>query len=271
MGAGIAQIAALSGMQVVLHDESPAALQSALERIAREIRRRVEKGSLPPDQEHLILTSIHPAQRLEDLSSATAMIEAAAEDLAVKQKIFRDISAIARPDAILATNTSSLRVSAIAAAALRPSTVVGMHFFNPPTLMPLVEVVRGAQTSDEVLQQARDLASRLGKITVVCKDTPGFIVNRIARPFYGEALRLLGEKAADVETIDRIARQEGGFRMGPFELMDLIGIDINYAVTCSVYEQFSRNPRFVPHPIQQQMVESGRLGRKTKQGFYRYE
>jgi 3-hydroxybutyryl-CoA dehydrogenase len=146
-----------------------------------------------------------------------------------------------------------------------------MHFFNPPPVMKLVEVVRGRQTSDETVNSTRELAERLGKVTVVCKDTPGFIVNRVARPFYGEALRLLGEGVAPVEEIDRIVRLSGGFKMGPFELMDLIGIDVNYAVTKSVYEQFFHEPRFRPHPIQRQMVEAGTLGRKTKRGFYSYE
>ena len=270
MGSGIAQVAALSDMDVLLYDASPSALESALERIAQESRRRLEKGTLSGAEATRLASAIHPARRLQELRDAEVMIEAAAEVLAVKQQIFRDISAISRPNSLLATNTSSLSITAIATAAAIPSSVVGMHFFNPPTVMNLVEVVRGTHTSEEILRRTIDLAVRMRKTPVVCRDTPGFIVNRLARPFYGEALRLLGENAADVETIDRIVRREGGFKMGPFELMDLIGIDINYAVTRSVYEQFSRDPRFLPHPIQKQMVDAGLLGRKTKRGFYRY-
>lgn len=270
MGSGIAQVAALSDMDVLLYDASPSALESALERIAQESRRRLEKGTLSGAEATRLASAIHPARSLQELRDAEVMIEAAAEVLAVKQQIFRDISAISRPNSLLATNTSSLSITAIATAAAIPSSVVGMHFFNPPTVMNLVEVVRGTHTSEEILRRTIDLAVRMRKTPVVCRDTPGFIVNRLARPFYGEALRLLGENAADVETIDRIVRREGGFKMGPFELMDLIGIDINYAVTRSVYEQFSRDPRFLPHPIQKQMVDAGLLGRKTKRGFYRY-
>ncbi len=205
------------------------------------------------------------------MGNADFIIEAVAEDLNVKKEIFKKLDAIVAPEAILTSNTSSLSISAIASLTKTPESVVGMHFFNPPALMKLVEVVRGRQTSDETTKTACDLALRMKKIPVVCKDTPGFIVNRVARPFYGEALRLLAEGVATVEEIDMIVKMEGGFKMGPFELMDLIGIDVNYAVTKSVYEQFFHEPRFRPHPIQRQMVEAGTLGRKTKKGFYTYK
>jgi 3-hydroxybutyryl-CoA dehydrogenase len=192
------------------------------------------------------------------------------EDLDVKREIFRKLDQIAPPDGILATNTSSLSITSIASMTSTPESVIGMHFFNPPTAMRLIEIVRGRQTSEATVDRIREFALALKKTPVVCSDTPGFIVNRVARPFYGEALRLLGEGVAPVEEIDRIVRESGGFKMGPFELMDLIGIDVNYAVTRSVYEQFFHEPRFRPHPLQRQMVEAGTLGRKTKKGFYTY-
>lgn len=270
MGCGIAQVAALSHLQVILYDVSTAALTVAMKRIKEDFRLATGKGRLGATEATEALSCIHPRKALSDLRDADFVVEATAEELEVKKEVFRKLDAIVGPKAILATNTSSLSVTAIAASTRTPESVVGMHFFNPPTAMTLVEVVRGAQTSDDTVRRTCHLAVAMKKTPIVCKDAPGFIVNRVARPFYGEALRLLDEKVADVETIDRIVRREGGFKMGPFELMDLIGIDINYAVTMSVYQQFFQEPRFRPHPIQRQMVESERLGRKTKHGFYRY-
>lgn len=270
MGGGIAQVAALSGFEVILHDVSADALKLAMDRTKEDFRRSVEKGRLRPVDATKGLAGIHPRKNFGDMGNADFIVEAAIEDLKAKQEIFRKLDAIVRPDVILATNTSSLSITAVAALTKAPDSVVGMHFFNPPPLMKLVEIVRGKQTSDATAKTAVDLAIKMGKTPVVCRDTPGFIVNRVARPFYGEALRLLGEGVATVEEIDRIVKLEGGFKMGPFELMDLIGIDVNYAVTKSVYEQFFQEPRFKPHPIQRQMVEAGTLGRKTKKGFYSY-
>jgi len=270
MGSGIAQVASLAGLEVVLHDVSNDALKLAMERIKSDLRRSVEKGRLTSTQATELLARIHPRKTFSDLGEAEFVIEAAIENLNVKREIFKKLDAIVPPDAVLATNTSSLSITAIGSLTATPASVVGMHFFNPPPLMRLVEVVRGAQTSDHTVQVATELAQKMDKVPVVCKDTPGFIVNRVARPFYGEALRLLGENVASVEVIDRIIKMEGGFRMGPFELMDLIGIDVNYAVTKSVYEQFFHEPRFRPHSIQRQMVEAGTLGRKTGKGFYTY-
>jgi len=271
MGTGIAQVAALADFNVLIYDVSADALQRGIERIRDDFARGVEKGRITQQQSDQALAALHVHSTLNPLGRSDFIIEAAVEDLAVKRELFKRLDDILPATAIMASNTSALSITSIAVATRRPALVVGMHFFNPPTLMRLVEVVRGAQTSDECVNATRDLAGKLGKVPVVCRDTPGFIVNRVARPFYGEALRLLGEGVASVEEIDRIIRLSGGFRMGPFELMDLIGIDVNYAVTKSVYEQFFHEPRFRPHPIQRQMVEAGTLGRKTKRGFYPYK
>jgi 3-hydroxybutyryl-CoA dehydrogenase len=271
MGGGIAQVAALSGFDVILHDISAEVLKSAMERIKADFRHSTDKGRLSATEATEALSAIHPRRNFGDMGNADFIIEAAIEDLNAKKEIFKELDAIVAPDVVLSTNTSSLSITAIASLTKTPESVVGMHFFNPPPLMKLVEVVRGKQTSDETAKTAYDLAMKMNKVPVLCKDTPGFIVNRIARPFYGEALRLLGEGVASVETIDKIVKLEGGFKMGPFELMDLIGIDVNHAVTKSVYEQFFHEPRFRPHPIQRQMVEAGTLGRKTKKGFYTYK
>ncbi len=270
MGSGIAQVSAMAGLDVVLHDVSADVLQIAMGKIKESLRGGVEKGKFTPEQSTKALAAIHPRRHFAELAHADFIIEAAIEDLNTKKEIIGNLDAVVRPDVILATNTSSLSVTSIGAFARTPGNVVGMHFFNPPPLMKLVEVVRGNYTSDAAVKTTVDLAVRMRKTPVVCKDTPGFIVNRVARPFYGEALRLLGEGVASVEEIDNIVKRSGGFKMGPFELMDLIGIDINYSVTQSVYEQFFHEPRFRPHPIQRQMVEAGTLGRKTKKGFYSY-
>ncbi|HXG01424.1 MAG TPA: 3-hydroxyacyl-CoA dehydrogenase NAD-binding domain-containing protein [Bacteroidota bacterium] len=270
MGAGISEVAALAGFNVVLNDVSNAALDSAARRIKQDLNRSVEKDRITAVQATEAFSRIRLTMSLTDLRPCGCVIEAAIENLPVKKDLFARLSDIVSDDAILASNTSSFSITSLASSVRHPERVVGMHFFNPPPVMKLVEVVRGARTSDTTLEHSVELARRLGKTPVVCKDTPGFIVNRVARPFYGEALRLLGEGVASVEEIDRIVKLEGGFRMGPFELMDLIGIDVNYAVTQSVYEQFFHEPRFRPHPLQRQMVEAGMLGRKTGRGFYTY-
>jgi len=270
MGSGIAQLAALARFDVILHDISADVLKGAIVRIKDDLRHSVGKGHITSTEATEALSRIGASKTFGELGSSDVVIEAAVEDLAVKKEIFKKLDAIVPPHAILATNTSSLSVTAIASFTKTPESVIGMHFFNPPTIMRLVEIVRGKQTSDKTVMITSELARKMKKTPVVCKDTPGFIVNRVARPFYGEALRLLGEGIASVETIDKIVKLEGGFKMGPFELMDLIGIDVNYAVTKSIYEQFFHEPRFRPHPIQRQMVEGGTLGRKTKKGFYTY-
>ena len=271
MGGGIAQAAAHSGFEVILHDVSGEALKACMERIREDLRASMDRGKRSAAEATGVLARIRPRRSLNDIGAAGIVIEAAAEDLAVKKEIFRALGGIAAPGAVLATNTSSLSITSIGSFTKTPESVVGMHFFNPPVRMPLVEIVRGSRTSDDTVRQVEETALAMGKTPVFSSDTPGFIVNRIARPFYGEALRILGEGTATPEQIDRIVRLSGGFRMGPFELMDLIGIDVNYAVTQSVYEQFFHEPRFRPHPIQRRMVEAGTLGRKTGRGFYTYE
>ncbi len=271
MGGGIAQVAALAGFDVLLYDASADALKASMERIKGDLRTSMQKGAATPSDATDALTRIRPRRAFDDMGAADVVIEAAPEDLEVKKEIFRALDQIVAPRAVLATNTSSLSITSIGSLTKTPESVVGMHFFNPPARMKLVEIVRGSQTSDQTVRTVHEMALAMGKTPVFCSDTPGFIVNRVARPFYGEALRILGEGRATAEEIDRIVRLSGGFRMGPFELMDLIGIDVNYAVTKSVYEQFFHEPRFRPHPIQRRMVEAGTLGRKTGQGFYRYE
>ena len=270
MGAGIAHVAALSGFDVLLYDVSENVLAQAVGKIASELQTGVEKGRISPLQASEANSRIHPHSSLEQLSSSDAVIEAALESLDIKRDIFRNLESICRPETIFASNTSSLSITAIAAGVKNANRVVGMHFFNPPQRMKLVEVVRGHHTSDETVQRTVELARQLEKHPVLVKDAPGFIVNRIARPFYGEALRLLAEGVASVEEIDRIVKLEGNFKMGPFELMDLIGIDVNFAVTKSMYEQTFGEARYRPHVIQQSMVNAGLFGRKTGRGFYKY-
>jgi 3-hydroxybutyryl-CoA dehydrogenase len=271
MGGGIAQVAALAGFDVLLYDTSADALKASMERIKGDLRTSMQKGGATLSDATDAFARIRPRRTFNEMGAAEVVIEAAPEDLEVKKEIFRALDQIVAPRAILATNTSSLSVTSIGSLTKTPESVVGMHFFNPPARMKLVEIVRGSQTSEQTVRTVLEMALAMGKTPVLSSDTPGFIVNRVARPFYGEALRLLGEGTATAEEIDRIVRLSGGFRMGPFELMDLIGIDINYAVTKSVYEQFFHEPRFRPHPIQRRMVEAGTLGRKTGRGFYRYE
>lgn len=270
MGAGIAQVAALSKIDVLLYDINDTVLRQSLERVKADLKKGLEKGKLTQEQVTEAVTRIHPRTALSDFHSCEFVIEAALEDLRVKKDLFRHLESNTKTAAILATNTSSLSVTSIASAVRKPQRVVGMHFFNPAHIMKLVEIVQGENTSSETLRTTVELARHFGKTPVLAKDTPGFIVNRIARPFYGEALRLLGENAATHEQIDRIMKEIGGFPMGPFELMDLIGVDVNFSVTQSMYDQYFGEPRFRPHPIQRRMVDSGLLGKKTGKGFYDY-
>ncbi|MDR5684285.1 MAG: 3-hydroxyacyl-CoA dehydrogenase NAD-binding domain-containing protein [Armatimonadota bacterium] len=269
MGSGIAHVCAVCGCDVVLYDTTEEFLRRGLYRIARQMDDAVSRNRLSASARDAARARIVPTLDLNAFAGCDLVIEAAPEDLAIKQEIFRTLDALA-DDAILASNTSSLSITELAAVTRRPGRVAGLHFFNPAHILPLVEVVRGEATSDETVAALVAFCRRIEKTPVVAADTPGFIVNRVARPFYGEALRIVGEGLADVATVDSAVRDGGGFRMGPFELMDLIGIDVNFAVTRSVYEAFFGEPRYRPHPIQRRMVASGRLGRKTGRGFYEY-
>ena len=273
MGSGIAQVAAMAGHPVVIADVSEAALERAVGSIRKTLDREAEKGRLTPAEVAAIVGRIEMATvngHYSAFEGCGLVVEAILEDLAVKQQAFTALEGATGPTAVLATNTSSLSVTAIAAPCQHPERVVGIHFFNPAPLMPLVEIVGGHATDTRVLAAVRALVDRWGKTTVVAADTPGFIVNRVARPFYGEALRILEEGVADHVTIDWAMREFGGFRMGPFELMDLIGNDINYAVTRSVFEAFSYDPRYRTSLIQKRLVDARLFGRKTGRGYYDY-
>lgn len=270
MGRGIAQAAALAGHWVLLYDLTDEIVERGLRTIRHSIEEGVRRGKTTAGDAARATAALSPTTDLAEAARADLVIEAVPEELELKRKLFGRLDAAAAPHTILASNTSSLSISAIAGATHHPARVIGLHFFNPAHLMPLVEIIRGDLTADATVTAAHDFVERLGKTPVLCADSPGFIVNRVARPFYGEAFRLLGERAADHETIDRLMRSLG-FRMGPFELLDLIGLDVNLAVTQSVYDAFFQDPKYRPHPIQQRMVQSGRLGRKSGQGFYEYE
>ena len=270
MGAGIAQVALTAGHPTVLFDVSESALRTGVERINRFVLRAVEKGATTEDEAEAALLNLKASTDLVDLAPCGVAVEAAPERLDLKQRIFADLENTVGADALLATNTSTLSVAAIFRDCLWPARTIGMHFFNPAPLMPLVEVVRGPATAPETVERSLALVRSWGKQPVLAADAPGFIVNRVARPFYGEALRMLGDGRADVATLDRVLR-DAGFPMGPFELMDLIGIDVNLAAAESVFDGFFGDPRFRPHPIQRQMVDSGRLGRKSGRGYYDYD
>ena len=270
MGSGIAQVACMGGFETRLHDPVPEALAEGEQRLRAALQKGAERGRWSPEDAARAGDLLHPAPTLEGLAGCELVIEAAPENLELKRELFRQLAEICGPQAVLATNTSSLSVTAIAAGAPEPQRAVGMHFFNPPALMKLVEVVAGPDSSGETLNLVTEVAERMGRTPVRAADEIGFIGNRCARPYSLEALRLLGDRIADAQTIDRICRIGGGFRMGPFELTDLVGVDVNFEVAKSFWEQSFHEPRWQPHPIQQQMVSAGRLGRKTGRGYYDY-
>jgi 3-hydroxybutyryl-CoA dehydrogenase len=270
MGSGIAEVAAGAGHSVYLRDTSQSALARGMAQIRRSLDKRVERGRLEAAQRDEVMARLRPVDAEARLEGVGLVIEVIVENLDVKVAVLRQIEAQVDADTIIATNTSSLSVTAIAGQLSRPGQVVGMHFFNPATVLPLVEVVSGAATAPAVTQTIVDTARAWGKAPVVCRSTPGFIVNRVARPYYGEALRLLQEQAASPATLDAVMRECGGFKMGPCELMDLIGHDVNFAVTQSVYAGFFDDPRYKPSLVQKELVDAGWLGRKSGRGFFDY-
>lgn len=270
MGAGIAQVAATAGHPVLLFDAVEGAAEKGIERTRAGMERLIERGRMTREQVDTIVSRIRPVTATAELSPAGLVVEAIVEDLAIKQQVFSELETICGEDVILATNTSSISVTAIGAGLQRPERLVGMHFFNPAPILKLVEVVSGIATDPAVAETVHASAAAWGKHPVHARSTPGFIVNRVARPFYAEALRVLEEGGADVATIDAALKESGGFRMGPFELMDLIGQDVNFAVTQSVFNAYYQDPRFLPSLLQREYVEGGRLGRKSGRGFYDY-
>lgn len=268
MGSGIAQVCAAAGLDTILYDVNEEMLQKAKYKLQKDLQRLAEKQKITPGKKEAILKHLQFTSDIQ-LCIADVVIEAIIEKPEAKISLFNQLAQINSSTTLFVTNTSSLSITAIAGKITLPQRVAGLHFFNPAPLMKLVEVVKGVQTSDETIQQLVQLTKQLGKQPVVCKDAPGFIVNRVARPYYIESLRLAEEGMADFETIDQLLESKG-FKMGPFKLMDLIGNDVNYAVSCSVYEQLHHPERLKPSFIQKEKVEKGELGKKTGKGYYSY-
>ncbi len=270
MGAGIAQLAARSGARTILHDPIPEALARGVEKLKDGFHKDAARERLSAEEAQAAIERLEPVGELAAFAPCELVIEAVPERIDLKHELYRQLSEIVSEECVLASNTSSLLVTAIAAAASKPERVVGMHFFNPAPVMRLLEVVAGEQSSEQALALAHATGEAMGKTVIHAKDGPGFLVNRCNRPFGLEALRLLQERIADVETIDRICRIEGGFRMGPFELMDLVGVDTGFEISKSFYEQSFGEPRWRPSPITARYVAAGRYGRKTGRGYYDY-
>jgi 3-hydroxybutyryl-CoA dehydrogenase len=269
MGSGIAQVSAMHGHPTTLYDPFPGAIEKARTKMEAGLQGLVEKGKMSPVDAEQALQRLTFSDQLEDLRPADLVIEAIIEDLSAKIALFSSLGSIRKPSTIWASNTSSLSINALGEVLPDPGRIAGMHFFNPAPLMRLVEVVAGKATDPAVLETLRELTLGWNKVPVLCLDAPGFIVNRVARAYYLEALQMLEEGACSMESIDRIA-EASGFKMGPFRLMDLIGNDINLAVSQSLYEASGYAPRFRPSPIQQAKVQAGELGRKTSKGYYSY-
>ena len=270
MGAGIAQIAATKGHEVCLYDSFDEAVETAENKLKKILDRLVEKERISSKENKAVLEKINFSNSLKNIKGSELVVEAIIEDLGIKQKVFTEIENLVDDNCIIASNTSSLSIASIASSCKKAERVVGIHFFNPAPLMPLVEIIPAVQTSEETLNKAKSIIDSWEKLTVIAKDTPGFIVNRVARPFYGEAIRIYEEGVADFSTIDWVMREIGGFRMGPFELMDYIGNDINYSVTETVFAAFYFDQRYKPSFTQKRMKEAGYLGRKSGRGYYDY-
>jgi 3-hydroxybutyryl-CoA dehydrogenase len=270
MGAGIAQLAAQSGHPVRLFDAQAGAAEHGLKRIAADLDGAVKRGKMDAASRDAVLARITVATSIDQLADCGLVVEAIVERLDVKQGLFHQLEAFVAPDAVLATNTSSLSITAVAHGLARPQRLIGWHFFNPATRMKLVEVIAGVETDPALVSAMHALATAWGKTSVAAPNAPGFIVNRVARPYYAEGLRLLAERIAAAPAIDRLMREAGGFALGPFELMDLIGLDVNLAVTESVFQATACDARYAPHLIQQELVRAGRFGRKSGRGFYEY-
>lgn len=270
MGSGIVQLAAVSGCNVVMYDTNGTAIQSAFGKIKKILQTLVEKGKLSENDANKAISQIKTGNSLQDFNDCDLVIEAIIEDLSLKKELFKSLEKICKSDCILATNTSSISVTSIASACKNPGKVIGIHFFNPAPVMPLVEIIPGLVTEQGVVNDAVKIIQSWKKTTVIAKDTPGFIVNRVARPFYGEAIRIYEEGIADFATIDWAMKELGGFRMGPFELMDFIGNDVNYKVTETVWQQFFYDARYKPSLTQKRLFEAGFWGKKTGRGYYNY-
>lgn len=270
MGIGIAQVFATAGYRVRVYDHQEDALNKAASNLDQTLHKLVDKRKIDPLQAEQTRQLVEFVHELEAISASELVIEAIIEDLTAKKQLFAQLENIVSTACILASNTSSLSITSIAAACQHPERVIGIHFFNPAPVMALVEIIPAIQTRESLAHEARSLIQGIGKLPVLVKDSPGFIVNRVARPFYGEALRMLEEGLADASTIDLAMKQIGGFRMGPFELMDFIGHDVNYKVTESVFSAFYFEPRYKPSLTQKRLCEAGYLGRKSGRGFYDY-
>ena len=270
MGSGIAQVAASNGCQVTIVDSSQPALENSKSKLKSILNRLVEKGKINEEQTKSILARIHWTTKMDEISNSNMVIEAIVENLEIKQNLFSEMESLVSDICILATNTSSLSVSKIASVCKLKSRIMGVHFFNPVPLMKLVEVIPTEETDKKLLSEVKSSLEGWGKSVVTAKDTPGFIVNRVARPFYSEALKIYEEGLADFATIDWAMKEFGGFRMGPFELMDYIGNDVNYSATKAVYDGTNHDPRYKPSPIQKKFMDEGLLGRKSGKGYFDY-
>lgn len=270
MGTGIAQVALMAGNEVFIYDTRPEALTMSHSKLSSDLVKLREKGKIDIDQSVMLMGKVHFINNLNECSTVDLVIEAIVENIEVKKDLFRQLEMIVRLDCILATNTSSLSITSIASTIKTPERVIGIHFFNPANLMKLVEIIPAIQTSQDIYKKINEIIKTWGKITVLAKDTPGFIVNRIARPYYSESLRILEEGIANIQTIDWALTEIAGFKMGPFTLMDFIGNDVNYMVTESVWSACYYEPRYKPSFTQKRLVEAGYLGKKTGRGYYIY-